>query len=103
MHIEDIHKHADLDGLTLQVGIAGPLHRYDSPVGGRDHGVRVARHMRRRESSVGAPARFSRMKSFAYSPDWMRASAERIAFLVSSVMIFGPVAYSPYSALFEIE
>src|SRR5713226_2507084 len=59
--------------------------------------------MRWRESRVGAPARFSRINSFAYSPDWMRASAERIAFLVSSVMIFGPVAYSPYSALFEIE
>src|SRR6266508_1732408 len=58
---------------------------------------------RRRDSSVGAPARFSRMKSRAYSPLWMRVSASRIAHFTSSVMIFGPVTYSPYSALFEIE
>src|SRR6266705_430276 len=57
---------------------------------------------RRRDNSVGAPARFSRMKSFAYSPLWMRARASRIACLVAVVTIFGPVTYSPYSALFEI-
>ena len=34
--------------------------------------------MRRRDSSVGAPARFSRTKSFAYSPVWMRC---RISFI----------------------
>jgi hypothetical protein len=58
---------------------------------------------RRRDSSVGAPARFSRMKLLAYSPVWMSLSTLRIASFVSSVTIFGPVTYSPYSALFEIE
>src|SRR6266705_6544539 len=48
MYVEDIHKHADLDGLTLEVGIAGPLHCDDSSVGWRDHGVRVAGHLPRR-------------------------------------------------------
>src|SRR5258708_1655740 len=48
MHVEDTHKHADLDGLTLEVGIAGPLHRDDSSIGWRDHGVRVAGHLSRR-------------------------------------------------------
>src|SRR6266496_987688 len=48
MDVEDIHKHADLDGLTLEIGIAGSLHRDDSSVGGRDHGVRVAGHLARR-------------------------------------------------------
>ena len=54
--------------------------------------------------SVGAPARFSRMKLLAYSPVWM--SLQHLASspaCVSSVTIFGPVTYSPYSALFEIE
>src|SRR5690606_18850113 len=59
--------------------------------------------MRRRDSSVGAPARFSRMNCLAYSPLWMRSSAVFIAFLVSAVTIVGPVTYSPNSALFEIE
>ena len=59
--------------------------------------------IRRRDRSVGAPARFSRMKSFAYSPVWMRSSIARIACFVSDVMIFGPLTYSPYSALLLIE
>ena len=58
---------------------------------------------RRRDSSVGAPARFSRMKLFAYSPVWMSLQHLAHRVLVSSVTIFGPVTYSPYSALFEIE
>src|SRR6188508_1306945 len=58
---------------------------------------------RRLAFSVGAPARFSRMKSRAYSPDWMRARHSFIAFFDSSPMTLGPVTYSPYSALFEIE
>src|SRR5205085_11669369 len=58
---------------------------------------------RRREISVGAPARFSRMKLFAYSPVWMSLSAWRMACLVCSVTTFGPVTYSPHSALFETE
>src|SRR4029077_15656269 len=57
--------------------------------------------IRRRDISVGAPGRFSRMKSRAYSPDWIRASASFIACFVCAVTIFGPVTYSPYSALFE--
>jgi hypothetical protein len=58
---------------------------------------------RRRASSVGAPARFSRMKLLAYSPVWMsleRLLHRRLARLVDHR---GPVTYSPYSALFEIE
>ena len=43
------------------------------------------------------------MKSFAYSPVWMRVSISFIASLVAGVTIFGPLTYSPYSALFEIE
>ena len=58
---------------------------------------------RRRLISVGAPALFSRMKLFAYSPVWMSFKACFIASLVSALTIFGPVTYSPYSALFEIE
>ena len=59
--------------------------------------------MRRCESSPGAPARFSSPKSLAYSPVWMRCSASFMRFLTPSSMIFGPVTYSPYSALLEIE
>src|ERR1700712_1651349 len=59
--------------------------------------------IRRRDIKVGAPARFSTMKLFAYSPVWMSFRTCFIAFLVSSVMMRGPVTYSPYSALFEIE
>src|SRR6267142_329959 len=210
MHVEDVHEYADLDRVTVEVGVACPLDRDHAPVGGRDHGTRARRDgsggiakelqheqhrkperrrppsgkpgddcggysrggekgpalpgdermgvtraqsrpplgpacwqratggvrdqfllvstslffliqgimalsfsptisigcsavIRRRESKVGAPARLSRMNSFAYSPDWMRARAARIAFLVSAVMTFGPVTYSPNSALFEIE
>ena len=59
--------------------------------------------MRLRLSRVGAPARFSSTKSLAYSPDWMRARASRMTFLTRSSITLGPVTYSPYSALFEIE
>src|SRR3546814_7986033 len=59
--------------------------------------------MRRREISVGAPAAFSRMKFLAYSPVWMSVRHWRMAFFVSSVTMRGPVTYSPYSALLEIE
>ncbi|CUJ61037.1 Uncharacterised protein [Achromobacter xylosoxidans] len=59
--------------------------------------------MRRREVSVGAPAAFSRMNFLAYSPVWMSVRHWRMALRVSSVTIFGPVSYSPNSALFEIE
>ena len=38
-----------------------------------------------------APAAFSSRKLFAYSPVWMSFRTARIAFLVSSVTIFGPV------------
>src|SRR6478609_2919112 len=58
---------------------------------------------RRRDCRVGAPARFSMMKLLAYSPVWMSFRHCFMAFLVSSVTIFGPVTYSPYSALLEIE
>src|SRR4051812_38710980 len=58
---------------------------------------------RRRDCSVGAPARFSMMKLLAYSPVWMSFRTCFITFLVSSVMMRGPVTYSPYSALLEIE
>ncbi|MND07932.1 hypothetical protein D3C83_302420 [compost metagenome] len=52
---------------------------------------------------MGAPARFSRMKSRAYSPDWMRARHSFIAFFASGPITLGPVSYSPNSALLEIE
>src|SRR5258706_14104659 len=58
---------------------------------------------RRRALSVGAPARFSRMKSRAYSPDWMRARHSFIAWRASAPITLVPETYSPYSALFEIE
>ena len=54
-------------------------------------------------SSPGAPARFSSTNSFAYSPFWMRCSASFMRWRTPASMIFGPVTYSPYSALFEIE
>src|SRR6476661_7707678 len=50
---------------------------------------------RRRDCRVGAPARFSRMKFFAYSPVWISLSTCFIAFFVSSFTTFGPVTYSP--------
>jgi len=46
---------------------------------------------RRREIRVGAPALFSRMKLLAYSPVWMSFNTWRMAFLVSSVTMRGPV------------
>src|ERR1700755_160000 len=46
---------------------------------------------------------FSSIQSRANLPDWMSASTLRISFLVSSVTIRGPVTYSPYSAVLEIE
>ena len=58
---------------------------------------------RRREIRVGAPALFSRMKLFAYSPVWISFRHCFIASLVCAVTTRGPVTYSPYSALFEIE
>ena len=58
---------------------------------------------RRRLMSVGAPAAFSSTKLLAYSPVWMSRSTFFIVALVSSVTMRGPVTYSPYSALFEIE
>src|SRR5215813_6980053 len=59
--------------------------------------------MRLRESSVGAPARFSSTNYLAYSPDWMRYRISFMRLLLPSSMILGPETYSPYSALFEIE
>src|SRR6185503_8487694 len=58
---------------------------------------------RRLALSVGAPARFSRMNERAYSPFWMRARHSFIAWREASPITFGPVSYSPNSALFEIE
>src|ERR1700722_5937121 len=46
---------------------------------------------------------FSSIQSRANLPPWMSASTLRISFLVSSVMMRGPVTYSPYSAVLEIE
>src|SRR6185437_7704684 len=51
----------------------------------------------------GWPALFSSTQSRAKRPDWMSSSTRFIAFLVSSVMMRGPVTYSPYSAVLEIE
>ena len=58
---------------------------------------------RRRDCSVGAPARFSMMKLFAYAPVWMSFRTCFMTCLVCSLTMRGPVTYSPYSALFEIE
>src|ERR1700744_4890410 len=46
---------------------------------------------------------FSSIQSRANLPLWMSDSTLRISFLVSSVMMRGPVTYSPYSAVLEIE
>src|SRR6476620_1195567 len=46
---------------------------------------------------------FSSIQSRANLPDWMSASTRFISFLVSSVTMRGPVMYSPYSAVLEIE
>ncbi|CPL70958.1 Uncharacterised protein [Bordetella pertussis] len=43
------------------------------------------------------------MNFLAYSPVWMAVRHSRIAWRVASVTTFGPVSYSPNSALFEIE
>ncbi len=69
--------------------------RFDLVLGGQATAARF---------SVGAPARFSMTKLLAYSPVWMsRQHLPSSTFLVSSVTMRGPVTYSPYSALFEIE
>lgn len=59
--------------------------------------------MRRRLSSSGAPARFSRTKSFAYSPVWMRPRISFMRARVPASITFGPLTYSPYSALLDME
>jgi hypothetical protein len=46
---------------------------------------------------------FSSIQSRANRPLWISARTRRISARVSSVMIRGPVTYSPYSAVFEIE
>src|ERR1700731_3231523 len=46
---------------------------------------------------------FSSIQSRANLPDWMSESTRFISFLVSSVTMRGPVTYSPYSAVLEIE
>src|SRR5580692_1433793 len=46
---------------------------------------------------------FSSIQSRANLPDWMSLSTRFISFLVSSVTMRGPVTYSPYSAVLEIE
>src|SRR6478735_11610760 len=46
---------------------------------------------------------FSSIQSRANFPDWMSLSTRFISFLVSSLTMRGPVTYSPYSAVLEIE
>src|ERR1700690_3112083 len=46
---------------------------------------------------------FSSIQSRANLPDWMSSSTRFISFLVSPVTMRGPVTYSPYSAVLEIE
>src|SRR5207237_8323928 len=46
---------------------------------------------------------FSSIQSRANLPDWMSFRTRFISFLVSSVTMRGPVTYSPYSAVLEIE
>src|SRR6478735_1756193 len=46
---------------------------------------------------------FSSIQSRANLPDWMSLSTRFISFLVSSVTMRGPLTYSPYSAVLEIE
>ena len=60
--------------------------------------------LRRRVAlKLGWPTVFSAMKSRTKRPDWMSSSTRFISALVSGVMMRGPVTYSPYSAVFEIE
>src|SRR6266446_6738029 len=46
---------------------------------------------------------FSSIQSRANFPDWMSSSTRFISALVSEVTMRGPVTYSPYSAVLEIE
>src|SRR3984957_16571489 len=46
---------------------------------------------------------FSSIQSRANLPPWMSGTTMRLYILVSSVMMRGPVTYSPYSAVLEIE
>ncbi len=46
---------------------------------------------------------FSSIQSRANLPDWMSSSTRFISALVSEVMMRGPVTYSPYSAVLEME
>src|SRR3954465_12285380 len=46
---------------------------------------------------------FSSIQSRANLPDWMSESTRFISALVSDVTMRGPVTYSPYSAVLEIE
>src|SRR5882672_5279180 len=46
---------------------------------------------------------FSSIQSRANLPDWMSSSTRFISALVSEVTMRGPVTYSPYSAVLEIE
>src|SRR5712671_721778 len=46
---------------------------------------------------------FSSIQSRANFPDWMSSSTRFISALVSAVTMRGPVTYSPYSAVLEIE
>src|SRR3978361_1582963 len=46
---------------------------------------------------------FSSIQSRANFPDWMSLRTRFISFFVSSVTMRGPVMYSPYSAVLEIE
>src|SRR5215204_231442 len=46
---------------------------------------------------------FSSIQSRVNLPDWMSVSTRFISDFVSAVMMRGPVTYSPYSAVLEIE
>src|SRR5690606_25154692 len=46
---------------------------------------------------------FSSIQLRVKMPDWMSARTRFISALVSAVMMRGPVTYSPYSAVLEIE
>src|SRR3954453_17923934 len=46
---------------------------------------------------------FSSIQSRVKRPDWMSDSTRFISARVSALMMRGPVTYSPYSAVFEIE
>ena len=49
------------------------------------------------------PTLFSSIQSRVNLPDWMSLRTRFISALVSGVTMRGPVTYSPYSAVFEIE